>query len=118
MTATRIRPQTCAVIFVRSPLLKKHFTLAVENENTESPVQNGLVMRIHFLHDTYFIVRFIYQYNLLFQNNIFFGTWLCDQFKLILHTRPHNNHRLQVIRNTDSFPHDLRSLYPFYPQEQ
>jgi hypothetical protein len=52
------------VIFSNRPLLKQQSATAVENKDTESPVQESLLMGSHFLTGTDRLVRFVHEYDL------------------------------------------------------
>jgi hypothetical protein len=50
VTATGIGPESPAVLFLQRPPLQQHFTVIIENENTESPVQKPFLMGLYFFH--------------------------------------------------------------------
>jgi hypothetical protein len=64
VTATCIGPASTAVVFFQRPPLQQHLSLVIENENTESPVQESLLMSFHFFHGAQGLIFFIDQQNM------------------------------------------------------
>jgi hypothetical protein len=57
-----IGPKPATMVFGKSPPLKQHFALPVKKKNAKRPMQMRHAMSLHFLHGTYSLILFIYQY--------------------------------------------------------
>jgi hypothetical protein len=56
------------VVFPQGPLLQKHFSLRVEYENAESPVQQRLPVSFHFFYCAGLFILFVDQDYFFFYN--------------------------------------------------
>ena len=66
MAAARVCPKSTAVVLVVGTLLEQQFSLAVENEHTERPVQNAFFMGRHLFHGALGLVQRIHQDDVFF----------------------------------------------------
>ena len=64
VAAAGVCPQIWTMVFARCALLEEHFALFIENENTESPVEQSFFMGLDLLHGARRFVPFVDQYDL------------------------------------------------------